>query len=120
MNNPFTKYKKLESARREARDTLQRVESRVDGITADYYGSTWAMTYGFKDNTERTLKNLGKTLDDFTKRVEELENVVRLSGLVEELDTTDLVKLPKGHITISDVLNGQPNVTRQFVVNKVK
>jgi len=120
MNNPFTKKKKLEQIRKDNNGILQYVQAKVDKLEHDYFGNVWGLSTGFKTATESSLRHLNKTVDDLTKRVKELENVIRLSGIVEELDTTDVVKLPRANFTLADVIDGQANVTRQFVVNKVK
>lgn len=96
----------------------QRLAEDYSSINLDYFGGISSVGFKFRtsnDISDLKSDNKSKTLqiDELFRRIQELENIIIKSGIVEELDTTDIVNLPNNDPwSLSD--------KSKYVVNKVK
>lgn len=93
--------------------------NQIDKLTKDFYGSAslaFGFSSGFKAETTSLIKSHESVITSLNKRITELEKIIKISGLVEELDTTDVVKLPQ---TGSEILATGSFGDKQYIVNKV-
>lgn len=101
------------------------LKNAFDKLNKDYYGDPYSLSYyrGFKKETESAVNSLNETVKNLTDRVKELEKIIKVAGIVEELDTTDVVELPDSNgytlrfATSDTVTFGEGK--KQYVINKV-